>query len=420
MNTRGFAMVTVLFAMVVMSIVAVVAVTSALNEQGASYAVRRSGVAMAAADYGVKKTANEWRGFDSLASGQAVAIASDTITGMPGVTYTVIVHRIDADTTGTLARTFAITAIGLDASGAERGITLVVTNTTELLGGLATSSAATTRGTVDVHTGATISGFDDNPPEWGATCGLAGSDRPGLTMNDTLQLDTGGGTNEGNPPTEQMALNDSLMSYFGVTEWDDLRAMAHDTVVGAAPRDLTGCPTIIADAGMCGPNEIGPRYNGDGTCDTTAALNWGSNDPTDVCFGFFPILLIQQEIDVNDCEHCNGIFVLDSDIDSLGNRGGAELDVERDVVMRGLIFGRGCVEFQERADFRGSVFVDGTYDFGECNTDATLDVHDAGTRVSYSRCAIERALLANGLGLPTLVFDRVQPISSRAWSEPVR
>ncbi len=97
-----------------------------------------------------------------------------------------------------------------------------------------------------------------------------------------------------------------------------------------------------------------------------------------------------------------------------------ELDVERDVVMRGLVFGRGCVEFQERADFRGSVFVDGTYDFGECNTDATLDAHDAGTRVGYSRCAIERALLANGLGLPTLVFDRVQPISSRAWSEPVR
>lgn len=420
-NTQGFAMPVVLFTLVIMSIMAVAMVDRAMTSAGASRAVRSMASAEAAAEWGVREAADTYLGWDSIATGETIELPVATIAGMPGAMYQVRITRIDGDTLNLLGtqRMFVIASKGYDIAGGEHVVTMVHQSGVMMTAGLATSATATTRGDVDVQTGAVVSGFDANPPEWGPTCGTADSDRPGLTMNDSLLLDDTGGILDGSPPVAEVPLNDSTLSYFGDIEWDDLRAMAHDTVIGAAPRDLIGCADWKVADGSCGVNEVGPRYNADGTCNTAADLNWGSNDPADPCYGFFPILLIQEEIDINNCDHCNGIFVLDSDTTG-GVRGGAELDVEADVVMRGLIFGRGCVEFQERADFRGSVFVDGTYNFGECNDDAALDVHDLGTELHYSSCAIERALLANGLGLPVLAFDRVRPIGLRAFGEPLR
>ncbi len=427
-NTRGGALLAVLVMSVVMAIAATLALETSRDLLLGARALRTSAAAQAAAEFGIAETADTYHGWDSIATGEILTLDEVLISSMSGAFYQSSVQRIDGDTLNLLGtqRTFLIETTGHDIGGGLHTVTMVHQTATSLVAGLATSSAATTRGTVDVHGGALISGFDANPPEWSGVCGALGADKPGLTMNDTSStfLDVSGGTNQGNPALAEVTLNDSLLSYFGEIHWDDLLALPHVTVLGAAPRDLVGCPDAIIVARLCGPNEIGPRYNPDGTCDVTAEMNWGSGDPADPCFHHFPIIEIVDEVDVNNCPAgglgaCQGMFVLASDTTG-GVRAGAELDVELNVKLRGPIFGRGCVEFQQGADYRGSVFVDGTYDFGECNLDATLDVHDAGTEVHYSSCAIERALLANGLGIPVLAFDRVKPIGSRAYGEPLR
>ncbi len=426
MNTRGFALLAALVMSVVMAIAATVILSTANDLLLGARAMRTSAAAQAAAEYGLDQTENEWPNWAAMLPGEVLDLPDALVPDMAGAFYEASVLRTDDDSTGTRARSFLISVTGYDIGGGTKDLTLFVMNDYTLLAGLATSSAGTVRGDVDVQGGALITGIDSDPPEWSGVCGPTGADRPGLTMNDTLLLDDSGGSTIGMPPVAQVALNDSLLSYFGELAWDDLLALPHVVVVGAAPRDLVGCPVAVIAAELCGVNEIGPRYNADGTCDQTHELNWGSNNPADACFDHFPIIEIREEVDVNNCPGpggltggCNGIFVLASDTTG-GVRAGAELDVELNVDMRGPIFGRGCVEFQQGAQYHGSVFVDGTYDFGECNDDATLDVHDAGTRVGYSSCAIRRALLANGLGVPTLTFEEVRPIASRAWGEPIR
>ncbi len=427
-SRKGFAMPGVMFAMVIMSLLAVVMVQASVDSQKASYAMRMSAEAFNAAESGGDSVIANWNpNWDTLQSGASVDLGWRTFAH--GAQYNVVIMRTDGDTTGTETRMYSVTTTGKDRAGGTREVVTFVQSATSWGFGLGSNAAGTVRGTVDVQTGGWVSGVDDTPSAW-PTC-APGNDRAGVSLNDSTLLDTTGGTLIGTPPMSEVALNDSTLSWFGTIGWDQLRAMASDTVIGAAPLDLVGCPAFKIAGGTCGPTEIGPRYHDVldghghlgtdpiiGTCDKTAHLNWGSNVSGDPCYEFYPIVLGSEEVDVNLCDHCNAIYVLDSDTTG-GVKAGAELDIELDVVWNGLILGRGCVEFQQNANFHGAVFVDGDYNFGECNLDATLDVN-SGATVQYSSCVIKDMLASHGLGLPEVQFTDVRRLTTRAFTEVVR
>jgi len=137
-----------------------------------------------------------------------------------------------------------------------------------------------------------------------------------------------------------------------------------------------------------------PSYTNGGTvCDTSDPENWGSPDPDDPCFDYFPIILIQDQVHAEDT-YGQGILILDWDEDT---HLGSEIDLEDGMVYNGIILGKGCLEIQRGSTLNGAAFMDGTY-FNEslCDDDDPLDVKEEAV-LQYSTCAIERAIKGAGL-----------------------
>ena len=200
-------------------------------------------------------------------------------------------------------------------------------------------------------------------------------DKPGLIMKDTTQVihDNGTGVIEGVPPmVEDTTINDATFDSFGNKTWADLKAQANH-IVGSTLSPL-------------------PSYSG-GNCNTSDPKNWGSNDPNDPCFDYFPIILIQGDVDAED-NYGQGILILDWDPITLS---GSEIDLEDGMVYNGIILGKGCIEVQRGAVLNGAAFVDGKFGATDlCNPDMPLDINADG-KVQYSSCAIERAIEGAGL-----------------------
>ena len=55
---------------------------------------------------------------------------------------------------------------------------------------------------------------------------------------------------------------------------------------------------------------LAPAYNADGTCNTSVPTNWGSSDPGNACFNYFPVILVRGEVE-GQSGYGQGIVVLD-------------------------------------------------------------------------------------------------------------
>ncbi len=426
-NQRGFVLPMVMFGLVIMTTLAVVAMLNSSDELLSSRAMRTSSAAFYAAEAGLHETYAKWdsySGIDSIAPGDSLDLGWQTLAN--GASYRAVVHRWDAGD----SPAYQVQVEGRSAGSAAAQKTLSFSLTTAAgmgyMLGECCAATATLKGSFRQRgkDGGTVlhSGFDTHPPGWedAGVCADTLIDKPGMIMADTssdfLELDAGA-TLLGDPPLVQdAAITDSVFDIFGEHTWDEVKAKADiivDTTGYAYLAD--GSNPALVEASPGSPPELGieddevyPRYNDDGTCDTTHPLNWGSDDPDDACFDYFPVILLRGEIDVRggpnyggDRFYGQGIFILD--FDTVAGTG-SEFEIEHEANLRGVILGKGCVAVQFGARFYGSIFLDATYDGVTCDNGAdlhedcrALDDCDQQTEVHWSQCAVDRAISRSGL-----------------------
>ncbi len=419
---RGFVMPVVIFGLVLMSAVAVAALMTAGDELTSSQAMRDGSMAFYAAEAGLNEVYAIWAGIDSSISlldpGETKTLDWRDVAS--GGKYQATVVRWD--TGGSSQPMFTLTVEGR-GRGILAGRRLLSYSLTALpaeigygynLGGCC-RAAVTMRGTAEVEESAGVSGFDEDPADWGAACPDTVNNKPGIIIKDEGELDFDtGGYAEGAPAPvlEDPTLNDDDFDNFGGLTWEDLKDMA-DVVLGDHPseqelHDFKG---------------YGPTLTAEGECDTSNPKNFGSPDPAHPCFDYFPIVLVVNEVHVYDDLYMQGIFVLDWDESAPYGMKGTEFDLEEQSVFNGVLLGKGCIEIEDSANFHGAAFIDGYYrNEAVCMGDKDFAMNNGTATTKWSQCAVDRAIFNSGLGDWADVEEPAPParpilIGSRAFGE---
>jgi len=463
---HGFVLPVAIFALVLMGTMALVALTTSGDEFLSSRAMRHSSAAFYAAEAGLHELVATWDStrqaqVDALAQGDSLVLGWRTLDN--GASYRGTLYRWD-DGSGQPLYQLSVEGRGAGARGGQRVLSLSLTQPPGDAGeeykiGECCEAPVVLKGTFEQYSrgGGNVfhSGYDVHPPGWAeaGVCSDSFYDRPGIIMQDTsgVELDPPETVLEGVPPIMQDdQMGDSVWEYFGEHTWQDIKDRA-DIII-----DTTGY-VYMADGsnphrvdssypgtGIEG-DEVYPRYTidpmtGDLICDTSHPLNWGSPDPNDPCFNYFPVILARGEIDLRggpayggDPFYGQGIFILDFN-DAAGT--GSEFEIEHEANLRGVVLGRGCVAIQYGAQFYGSVFLNSTYDYAtcdqptdfyeDCRADTESTTHPClnTTRIQFSQCAIDRAIRNSGLvdyaepQVPTAP-GAVRPLGQRAFGEGI-
>ncbi|MGD2154062.1 MAG: pilus assembly PilX N-terminal domain-containing protein [Gemmatimonadales bacterium] len=428
MDRRGFVLAVVLFALLLMSAIAVAALTTSGDEHLSARAMRESSEAFYAAEAGANEVLADWP--DSLAAALDPGDSLDlgwTDLGQ-GVSYRALIRRYDGGDQALYG--LHVEGRGAGVRGGRRMLGYLLTSGPGRglhLGGCC-DAAVTVRGDAmfgedDYAAPPFLNGHDHVPPGLEEHCPETLNDKTGLLLSDADDFNnySPGGWVDGAPPIEERpALNDADWDHFGELTYDELKAMADYDLRGSS-WDLEGTDNPIS------VDEIYPRYNADGSCDTSHPYNWGSSDPDDPCFTHHPIILVgrrEQDIDAapgypNLTGYGQGIILLDW---LEGTSNASEFDVEN-LEFNGLIIGRGCIEVQGNSMIRGAIFTDGAYN-GGCkiaNNEDAYKQENSGS-VQYSQCAVDRAIYYAGLAeyAEAEFPGGAQRIKARAFAEEIR
>lgn len=435
LSRDGYALPAVTFAIVLVSIFAGVRLRTSVDERLSSKAVQHSAEAFYAAEAGVSVVQTAWadstQSLDSLTGalspGDTMTYGSGWTALTGGGSFRAVIRRLDSGG----QPLFLVVSEGRNRGGLggqARTFQIVTPAPTgEFLGfGDCCDAAVTLRGTGRIRQGTGISGIDTDPAGWAAEgrCGGAHGDVPGLKAMDMSEVSKESPyTMSGAPPeVEDTLIGDQTFDEFGDLDWSGVKALANHTV---------GVP--LGDQGInqggdpASGSTFGPRYTASGECDTSHPLNFGSDDPNSTCYDYFPIILIQGDIDLQDNDmsglegYAQGIFILDVDADGTGS----ELDLEG-VRFNGLIIGKGCVEVQYGAQFMGAIFVDGNhFNTSLCNPDEALHMNHYGTTnpeatVTFSSCVVQNVLDRSGAAYAAGEGLRGVMKIERSFYQPVR
>jgi Tfp pilus assembly protein PilX len=217
-----------------------------------------------------------------------------------------------------------------------------------------------------------VDGNDQVPPGWDGFCG-------GPLAVPAIRSTAGAGTavvsvDSGAPAvvTQDSLLHQSALTDFGGVTFEDLAAGASHQVSGAMP--------ALAPATV------------DGRCADAVGSNWGepSNGPGSVaaCRDFFPVVYAPASISFNGGRG-QGILLVRGDLELAGG-----VEFTGVAVVLGRVFSSGA-----GGRIRGTLLV------GGAGGVTTLGPADS---VRYSSCAVERALLANGLRVV---------VAKRGWAQ---
>jgi len=223
------------------------------------------------------------------------------------------------------------------------------------------NAGLTALGDVTVSGGAEVTGFDAVPPDWvgKATCPPLDSVTGVLYNNGTLTA-KGNGAVTGTPASAVDAtLNPTDMK----SDFDKLKVLATLTLTNGNP---------AAQA---------PAYTGNPQrCDTAVETNWGEPTPvlaTDPCFNYFPIIYYQGNLKLQGGRG-QGILLVEGDLTATGG-----------MIFYGPVFVTGTLSTagtsKQGAKFFGGVIA-GNVSLEDMNK------LSGGAQVSYSSCAIKRAL----------------------------
>ena len=283
-----------------------------------------------------------------------------------------------------LDATSTVTEGGALWSGGSRRVGLVARLVTA---NIDPPAALTTQGQLNYGGSAQIHGLDGAPSgddggaaDWTGVCSSTGlTNKPGILIDDTAHINWNGNeakiiANMNGIPlyTQDTTITAASVLEFGDLGWNGMVALADKVYTGA-------------------PVSIGPIV-ANGVCNTSVKDNWGA--PTDAaspCFNYFPI-----------------IYYAGSNLQLTQGMGQGILLVEGDLKVTGGF------------EFYGPVYVKGTLTtmgsgghFWGGVTAANVDIEDVTVLgdavISYSSCAINRALLNNS------ALTKIRPLAMRSW-----
>jgi hypothetical protein len=235
------------------------------------------------------------------------------------------------------------------------------------------SAGLTALGDVKITGGAEVTGLDGVPPLWagqGVECPPL-ENVTGVRYNNGTLSTSGNGTYDGEPKAEVDAtLNPSDMK----KAFDQLKVLATLTVMSDNP-PATG-PAYTAG--------VPPR------CDADVESNWGEPTlNTDPCFDYFPIIYHNGNLKLQGGRG-QGILLVEGDLDASGG-----------MVFYGPVFVTGTLSTTGNSG-QGAKFFGGVI-AGNVSLD-DLTKLAGGALVSYSSCAIQRAL--QNTATPTALAER--------------
>lgn len=283
-----------------------------------------------------------------------------------------------------LDATSTVTEGGALWSGGSRRVGLVARLVTA---DIDPPAALTTQGTLNYGGSAQIHGLDGAPSgddgglaDWTGTCPTTGlQNKPGILIDDTLNIDWNGNESKikANMTGTPLYAQDTTLTAASMLEFGDM--------------GWAGMVALAEKVYTLSPGKPGPVVTG-GVCDTSVKDNWG--DPvnkTSPCFNYFPI-----------------IYYAGSSLQLTQGIGQGILLVEGDLKVTGGF------------EFYGPVYVKGTLTtmgsgghFWGGVTAANVDIEDVTVLgdavISYSSCAINRALLNNS------ALTKIRPLATRSW-----
>lgn len=374
-DRRGFALPAAIGALVIMWILVTAGFFMARQELRIGVASKHANMAVDIAQAGANEVMANWNGFQL---GNIGVWSDTTVTDtIAGGYWDVTIWNANnfvyfLDVTGTVTEGGALWA------GAKRRIGIVAKM---LFADIDPPAALTTRGTTVVRGNAVINGANTTPPGWSSLCtGFATNDTTGVLTNDTSLIGTSGqGAVLGSPPyDEDSSIVDSTFTNFGDMDWAGLTALA-----AAEGKDITSLlPTV---------NGTGPDTTVSGQCNEATLTNWGDTLPTTACGAYFPLIYADGNLRIQSGGQGQGILLVEGNLDL---RGG--------FLFYGIIIVQGNFETQGNGNrIIGAVMAgNGLLD------DQSIT---GGSEVTYSKCAVQRAVLNNAN------LSRARPIEQRSW-----
>jgi type II secretory pathway pseudopilin PulG len=378
-NHDGFVIPAVVLAMVVLSLLAVVALRTAVDEQRASRAMRESSIALYAAEAGMNEVWATWpdSAVKTLSPGDSLDLGSRTLDN--GASYRAVIQRYDNG--GQTVFGLLVDGRGAGPLGGHRQVVMYFSEPRPKVEDFVRATV-TTLGPMEAVSDPTsiIDGNDASPPGWPCKGYLPGPALPGIIVEDSADISQGPGTILGDPPIlVDPTVGPNTFTTFGDFTYSDLVAMA----------DKSYPPNSQ-------PGSFGPVLDGGGQCDTTVQSNWG--DPLNSgspCSSYFPIIHFAGDVEFTTTGSAGqGILLADG---SLRVGGG-------DFTFYGLIIVQGACVFEYESKVFGGIL---------CANQANLnqEIGDAAP-LSYSSCALSAAL--SGAGITS---GPLQPLV-RGWAEP--
>lgn len=251
-------------------------------------------------------------------------------------------------------------------------------------------AALTTQGNLKYGGSSEIHGADEMPdgtsgsPNWSSYCDPSTmTDKPGILIDDTTNIDWNGNRNKiqnnmtGTPLFDEDPTIDaaSLMT-FGDMDWSD----------------MVGIANIVIN-GNTNPGAIAPAIDINGDCNTGIQTNWG--DPMNLagaCFNYFPIIYINNSSEITlNTGYGQGILLIENDVRVNGGF---------------KFFGPVFIKGNLTTNGSGGHFWGGVV---AANADLDTNTVLGNAVITYSSCAIERALLNNS------ALTNIRPLAMRSW-----
>lgn len=376
-DQRGFALPATIGALVIIGVLVTAGFFVSQQELRIGVASSNANMAVNIAQAGANEVLADWNGYQ-LGS---IAVWSDTT-----ITDTIAngIWEVSVQNANNfvyfVTSTGTVTTGGSRWAGAKRSIGIV---TKMIFADIDPPAALTTRGKTVVKGNALINGVNTTPPSWGPYCtGLATNDTTGVLTNDTSIISTSGkGAVAGNPKWDQdSTIVDSTFTTFGSMDWTQLTALA-----AAEGKNISSVGSNISGG-------LGPDTTASGRCNESNLLNWGDTIPSAACGSYFPLIYHGGPLlRIQGGGYGQGILLVDGTLDL---RGG--------FLFYGIIIVQGDFETQGSGNrIIGAVMA----------SNSLLEEQSfvGGSEITYSRCAVRRAVLNNAS------LSRARPLLQRSW-----
>ena len=367
LTSRGFALPTVILALVILAVLITGAIYMAQQEFRVGWSTDQASAAFNLTERSVYEVMTNWD--NPTYSALTPWSSADTAGTLPDGTWSATVTKMTdffyyVDVTGVVSRGGPLRA------GASHRIGVIVHMTSA---SVVPPAALATRGQISVRGNAEVHGEDVDPALWGM-CTDPLQNMPGLATDMTSTVQTQGqGTITGSPPISQdPSINDSTFTEFGNVNWDEMILMAD-------VRPPTGSLNVA------------PSFRGNGTCDTGDVENWGDPETAgSACEDYFPIIFVNGDANIQANGSGQGILLVAGDLSIRGN-----------FAFYGIIIVQGQFETQGNGNKVFGGVLAGNAALGG-------DILTGFSQVQYSSCAVSRAIINSTL-------TRARRLPYRSW-----